>query len=134
MNKYANPADELRIRETITAAVCSGKSVVCDAQNQLPPAFAPFAIHEVAICASDMIVDGLLLKVEENDLGVWVINASNSYNPTKVVPAKGLHSMYKDLTTPQPGFWNRNRDTIYVNAVTHAISALLGGVIGWLLK
>ena len=134
MRRYANPADEGRIQHAISKAVCAGESVATDDKGQLPPDFAAYAVHEVAICASDMIVDRLLIPVGENENSVWVINASNGGKPTRVIPAKGLHSMCRDMKQPTPNFWQRNRDAIWLHVIKYLLSALIGGLIVWFLK
>lgn len=134
MRKYANPADEERIRAAITRAVCSGKSIVLNDQGHFPPEFRAYSAGEVAICISDMIVDGLLIQVGEDEKSVLVINASNGCNPSRVIAAKGLHSLHGDISKPFPSFWERNRDAIWVHVIKYLLTALVGGLIAWLLK
>lgn len=134
MRKYANPADEAKIQNAIASTVCNGKSVVADAKDQLPSAFRSFAKHEVAICAAEMIANGLLIPVDEGKHAVWVINAANGYKQTMVVPAKGLQSIHRDSSKPSPDFWKRNQDAIWLHVIKHIISALIGGLVVWLLK
>ena len=134
MRKYANPADEERIQAAIARVVCSGKSIVLNDQGHLPPGFRAYSAGEVAMCASDMIANGLLIQVGEDEKSVLVINASNGCNPSRVIAAKGLHSLHRDISNPLPSFWERNRDAIWVHVIKHLLSALVGGLVAWLLK
>jgi hypothetical protein len=134
MNKYANPADKPRIHAAISLAVCSGKSVIPDETGKLPHAFRNYDLHEVAICASDMICDGQLIEVGENADSVLVINASNGCKPTRVVPAKGLRTLLNDLRKPQPNFWEKHKGDIWLHVIKHLLSAAIGGLIVWLFK
>ena len=123
MNKYANPKDELRIKEAIAKAVCSGRSVFdVDENGNRPPEFEHFNMGEVGICASDMIVDGLLIE-RTGPGSVYVINASNGYKPTSVIPSKGLKSWLNDLKT------ERKSESFFVKKKHDVILLLLSVVI-----
>lgn len=101
MNKYANPKDEQRIKEAIARAVCSGRSVFAiDENGETPPDFKNFNLREIGICASDMISENLLMEYNGPD-SVFVVNASNGYNPTSVIPSQGLKSWLDDLENDQ---------------------------------
>lgn len=128
MNKYANPKDELRIKETIARAVCNGRSVFAiDEDGNRPPDFKDFNLNEIGICASDMIVDGLLVE-HTGPESVFVVNASNGYKPTSVIPSKGLKSWLGDLKV------EKNSNHFLVKYGKQIILAVITTVIGTVLS
>ena len=128
MNKYANPKDELRIKETIAKAVCNGRSVFAiDEDGNRPPDLKDFNLNEIGICASDMIVDGLLVE-HTGPESVFVVNASNGYKPTSVIPSKGLKSWLGDLKV------EKNSNHFLVKYGKQIILAVITTVIGTVLS
>ena len=131
MNKYANPKDEQRVKEAIAKAVCSGRSVFAvDENGEAPPDFKNFNMNEVAICASDMIADGLLIEYTRPG-SVFIVNKSNGYNPTSVIPSNGLKSWLMDLEAERKAsrFFIKYRDKL----ILAAISTLIGTIIAELV-
>lgn len=136
MNKYANPKDELRIKETIARAVCNGRSVFAiDEDGNRPPDFKDFNLNEIGICASDMIVDGLLVEYIGPE-SVFVISAKKGNSPISVIPSQGLKSWLDDLENDKKSnsFIHKYKEQITVIAISTLISTTLNQLITWLFK
>lgn len=132
MNKYANPRDEQRIKEAIAKAVCSGQSVFAvDENGETSPEFKNFNMNEVAICASDMIADRLLIEYTRTG-SVFVVNSSNGYKPTSVIPSQGLKSWLSDLEAGRKDnlFLVKKRDDI----ILLILSVILNQLVNYFIK
>ena len=84
-------------------------------------------MNEVAICASDMIVDGLLIEYTQPG-SVFVVNASNGYKPTSVIPSRGLKSWLGDLKV------EKNSNHFLIKYGKQIILVVITTVIGTVLS
>lgn len=137
MEKYKHPEDEARLRALFADFVTSGKSVMLSEDGHMPDPFSDYGIQEVAICASDLITDELLVVTGQRDGAVYVISASHGYNPILVFPTKALirlkQSTEVKLKAEGTAIKQKNWQSIGSFFVIHAWKIVSAVVVGLLV-